>query len=144
MTVLNFNAAAVPLDDFAPIPVGEYLACCVSEERKPNSAGTGEYLELVFEILEGEHKGRQIREWLNLWHPADRTVAIANQTLAKICRAIGLDYVSDAKQLLKVPMIVKTKLVESKDPRYAGTHRAAIANWRCRTTATSGEKPPWD
>jgi hypothetical protein len=58
---LDFNANTVePATDFEPIPAGKYVAAVVASEMKPTKAGTGNYLELTFEVLEGEFKGRMI------------------------------------------------------------------------------------
>jgi hypothetical protein len=55
----NFNANNVePATDFEPIPSGKYLAVIVSSEMKPTKSGSGSYLELQFQLLDGPFKGR--------------------------------------------------------------------------------------
>ncbi len=60
MTTLNgFNANEVdPMDTFDPIPAGKYLAIIQESEMKPTKSGNGSYLEFVFQVIEGEFKGR--------------------------------------------------------------------------------------
>ncbi|MFO7900232.1 MAG: DUF669 domain-containing protein [Planctomycetota bacterium] len=60
MANLNgFNAREVePEVGFEPIPAGKYLAIITGSEMKDTKAGTGRYLELTFEVIEGKHKGR--------------------------------------------------------------------------------------
>ena len=55
----GFNANEVePMADFAPIPAGKYAAVITNSQMKPTKSGNGSYLELTFQIIEGEHKGR--------------------------------------------------------------------------------------
>jgi len=72
-------------NDFAPIPNGRYTALVTASEVKPTKAGTGRYLELTFQIVEGEHKGRQIWHRLNIDNPSVRAVEIAKRELSWIC-----------------------------------------------------------
>ena len=54
----GFDANQVePSADFEPIPAGKYLATIVESEMKPTKSGTGNYLQLTFEILEGPTRG---------------------------------------------------------------------------------------
>ena len=56
MVNLNgFDANTVePNADFEPIPAGKYLAAITDSVMKPTKSGNGNYLELTFQILEGE------------------------------------------------------------------------------------------
>ena len=55
----GFDANQVePTAAFDPIPAGKYLAVITESEMKPTKAGTGHYLQLTFQILEGEYKNR--------------------------------------------------------------------------------------
>jgi hypothetical protein len=57
----GFDANQVePIADFEPLPADQYTAAIVESEMKPNKAGTGRYLQLVFEVLEGFYKGRRL------------------------------------------------------------------------------------
>ena len=68
MANLNgFNANEVdPAVGFDPIPAGKYLAIITESEMKPTKAGTGQYLQLTFQVLEGQYKGRLVWARLNL------------------------------------------------------------------------------
>ena len=91
MATLNFNANEVePSVGFDAIPAGKYQAVIVDSDMKPNKAGTGEYLQLEFEIIDGEYKGRKVWERLNLANPNAQAVAIARGRLSAICRAVGV------------------------------------------------------
>ncbi|MFU8817400.1 MAG: DUF669 domain-containing protein, partial [Pseudomonadales bacterium] len=61
MSALNFDATNIPTESgFEPIPAGDYVAFIEESEIKPTQAGTGFYLQLVWQVLDGEQKGRKI------------------------------------------------------------------------------------
>lgn len=88
-----FNPADVPEPenrDFSPIPTGEYIVHMVESDLKDvKPPKTGQYVEAVFEIVEGEHKGRKLWERFNIINPNDDAVRIAYQQLAAIANAVG-------------------------------------------------------
>ena len=45
-----------PSSDFEPVPAGKYLAVITESEMKPMKSGSGNYLQLTFEIIDGPHK----------------------------------------------------------------------------------------
>ncbi len=102
MPRLDFDAtlhAPSTLRSHDPVPPGRYLAEIVSTEMRPNRSGRGSHLEIEFSIAEGEHAGRRLWTRLNLDHPNDTAVRIAKQDLASICRAVGLDRLSETEEL---------------------------------------------
>ncbi|NBW51494.1 MAG: DUF669 domain-containing protein, partial [Betaproteobacteria bacterium] len=67
MATLNFNAQTVePATAYEILPKGKYLCVAIASEMKATKNNTGEYLQITFEIVEGEHKGRKIFERLNI------------------------------------------------------------------------------
>ena len=84
---------------YAPIPAGDYKAMITESEMKPTRAGTGQYLQLVWEITDGQHADRKIWDRLNLVNPNPTAVDIAKRDLASIMRAVGLDKIDDTEQL---------------------------------------------
>ena len=61
MAHLDFNAEEYqPLDGFETIPASDYTASVVSSEIKASKNGKGTYLELVWEVLDGEFKGQRV------------------------------------------------------------------------------------
>ncbi len=89
MVNLNgFDATTVePTTDYDPIPAGKYLAVITDSEMKSTKSGNGEYLELTFQIIEGEFKNRNQWARLNLDNPNPKAVQIAQGELSAICRA---------------------------------------------------------
>jgi len=96
------------------LPAGEYLAEIVESDYKQTRSGNGAYLELVFEIVDGEYKGRQLVERLNLENPNETTVKIAKGTLARILLALDLFAVADSEELHHKPMRIKVELKADK------------------------------
>ena len=98
---------AKPMDDFTPIPVGDYKAVITESEIKPTKAGDGQYLSLRVEIIEGEYQGRIIFVILNLWNPNPKAVEIANRELATIVAAVNKPGAQNSEELHNIPMTVK-------------------------------------
>lgn len=112
----GFNASQVePTTTFDPIPAGKYLATITASEMKPNKAGTGSYLELVFTIIEGEYKGRRLWARLNLNNPNDLTVKIAQAELSAICRAVGVLTPRDSTELHNLPLVIHVRRKSRRD-----------------------------
>ena len=106
----GFNANNVePSQDFDPIPAGKYPACIVESEMKPTKAGNGSYLQLTFEVLEGEFKGRKVWSRLNLENQNPMAVQIARSELSAICRAVGIPEPKDSVQLHNLPLVITVK-----------------------------------
>lgn len=112
----GFNAAEVePSKGFEPLPAGKYLAMIVNSELKPTQAGTGEYLKLEFEIIDGEFKGRKLFANLNLDNPNAQAVQIARAELSAICRAVNVLQPKDSVELHNLPLVLKVGMEKRKD-----------------------------
>lgn len=149
MAHLNgFDAHEVePNIGFDPIPAGKYLAVINSSEMKPTKAGTGEYLELELEVIEGPHKGRKLWDRLTLRHPNDLTVQIAKGTLSSICRAVGVMKPNDSVELHNLPMTITVGCKKREDN---GELTNVIKGYAKRETSAprpaataNGSTPPW-
>ena len=110
-----FNANEVPDQIFEPLPDGIYVARIIESEEKETKAGTGSYIQLKLEVVEGEYTGRTVFDRLNLRNPNEKAVEIARQTLASICRAVGNMAPRDTQELHDIPMAVKIISLETGD-----------------------------
>lgn len=117
MASLNgFDANRVePSTDYDPLPAGKYLAVITESEMKPTKAGTGQYLQLTFEILDGQFKGRKVWARLNLINTNDMTVKIAQAELSAICRAVGVLAPNDSVELHNLPLMITVKCKKRPD-----------------------------
>jgi hypothetical protein len=115
MAALNYERGKyVPQGEFPPVPDGKYRVKISESELKPNKAGTGSYLKLVFDILKpDEYSGRKLFENLNIKHEDTVTRKIAENNLNGILQAIMLQKMNDTNQLLNKFLIVK--VITKKD-----------------------------
>lgn len=122
---LNFDASTVaPAAAFDPIPAGWYNVHITDSEAKPTGAGTGFYLELEMEVLDGAYAGRKVFDRLNLHNPNPVATEIAYKTLSAICHATGVIQVADSAQLHNRPMQCKVSL-RAAGPGKDGQHYEA-------------------
>ncbi len=111
----SFDATGVePTTAYEVLPAGKYRAQIIESEMRVTRNGMGQFLWLMLDILEGEHKGRKIFDQLNLVNPNPTTVEIAQRTLSAICHATGKMQVSDSEELHLIPMTIQ---VTVKPPR---------------------------
>ncbi|MEK9896210.1 MAG: DUF669 domain-containing protein [Burkholderiaceae bacterium] len=162
MTSFAFDVTSAPdlapaPSKYGPIPAGDYKAMITDSEMKPTRAGTGQYLQLVWEITEGQHTDRKIWDRLNLVNPNPTAVDIAKRDLASIMRAVGLDKIDDTEQLhYKEVMITVT--VRKGDNGYEDSNEikayapagrsapaapAAVATPAAAPASVPGKKP-WE
>jgi len=148
MANLNgFDARSVdPAVDFEAIPAGKYLAVITESEMKPTKSGNGSYLEFVFEVIEGEYKGRNLWARLNLDNPNALTVQIARAELSAICRAVGVMQPKDSCELHDVPLVLTVKCKKRED---TGEITNEVKGYAKKEAATgqpqqaASNTPPW-
>lgn len=107
----NFEPATKSYD---LLPDGWYQAMIIDSEVKPTKAGTGHYLQMTIEVTDGEHAGRYVWDRLNLDNPNETAVAIAQETLAQICHAVGVLDPKETEELHHKPMEVRVGIQPAK------------------------------
>lgn len=119
MASLNFKASNIQFEErtnsFDPLPAGEYEMMITKSATKPTKSGNGSYLELEMQVIGGDHSGRRHWERLNLDNPSQQTVKIAQEQLARLCVALGLDEVNDSEELHDASFIAEIG-IDKKDP----------------------------
>jgi hypothetical protein len=111
----HFDANAVdPNVGFPLVPPGKYIAHITTSDMRPTKDGTGQYLYLELEILDGPEAGKKLFERLNLINGNETTVRIAQQSLSQICHAVGVMSVSDSEQLHARRMLVDVRTEQGK------------------------------
>ena len=108
---------------FEPIPPGEYPMHITTSEMVKTSNGTGQYLKLELEIVDGAQAGRKLTERLNLINPNSQAVEIAQRTLRGIVFACGLGSCTDSEQLHMRRMNVSVGVEERNDKPGQFTNR---------------------
>lgn len=115
-TLRGFDANQVePTSDFDPVPAGKYLAVITESEVKVNKAQNGSYLQLTFQIIEGEFKNRFLWARLNLDNQNATAVKIARAELSAICRAVGVMAPNDSVELHDLPLLITVKCKKRPD-----------------------------
>lgn len=116
MSQLNFDATQIePQSSFEPLPSGEYQVMIKESEMKPTRDGTGSYLQITLEVIDGNHKGRLLWDRLNLQNSNAVAVEIAQKQLSAICHAVNVLNVSDSAQLHNIPMIAKVAYRDARN-----------------------------
>ena len=148
MADLNgFDADTVePTTDFETIPAGKYEAVITESEFKPTKAGTGNYLQLTFQVIAGPYKNRFLWARLNLNNPNATAVTIAQSELSAICRAVGVTKPRDSVELHNLPLVIRVRCKTRHDTGetvneikgYAKKESAVAAQ-----AAMSVSTPPW-
>lgn len=147
-TLSGFNANTVePSTDFEALPPAKYLAVITNSEMKPTKNGGGRYLELTFEVIEGEHKGRKVWSRLNLENPNALTVQIARGELSAICRALGVMTPNDSTELHNQPLLITVKQKKRGDTGEPTNEIKGYAKKEAAAgkpvQAASSTTPPW-
>lgn len=165
----GFNAAAQgEMRTFEAMPAHKSTYMITASEMKPNKAGTGAYLQLTFDNLDGPYKGRKLFIRLNVSNPNKQAEDIANRELGAICKAVGVLTPQDSVELHNKPMIIDVGFKAGKngnaDENYAksyaplggtataaamagaaqaGTGAAPAPAAPATTPATPPATPPW-
>ncbi len=141
----SFDATSVdPTTPFELLPAGKYRAQIVESEMRVTKNGMGQFLWLMLDILDGEHKGRKIFDQLNLVNPNPTTVEIAQRTLSAICHATGKMHVSDSEELHLIPMTIQVKIRPPKNGYGESNAIAYLPPERGATPAARAAKPAPD
>jgi hypothetical protein len=150
MAHLNgFNAHEVePNAAFDPLPAGKYLAAITASEMKPTKNGDGSYLELTFEVVEGDFRGRKVWDRLCINHHNTTTVRIARGNLSAICRATGVMQPRDSVELHNIPLLITVKCKKRQDTgelsnEVKGYESKASATGQPQQAPITTNTPPW-
>lgn len=125
MAQLNFDANTVVPATGAQdaLPAGWYNAAADESEMKPTKDGSGAFLQIRFNILDGAQVGKKLYTRLNIKNMNPVAVEIAFKELSAICHATGIIQLQDSAQLHGVPLKVKVKLrTASADGQYEASN----------------------
>jgi len=149
MAKVHFDISTyeAPKSDYDPLPKGEYMAMVTESQMKVTKAGTGEYLALTMQIIEGKYADRKIWENLNLHNPNEVAENIARANLKAVSEACGFAELDDTDQLNDIPFILVLD-IDRKDPtrnRVMGYKRAGSgAASSASSTASATAAKPWE
>lgn len=111
MAALNFNAEGIrPREDMEVLPPGDYTVMFVASEMRETKDGSGQYLWLEMDVIDGEHAGRKLWDRLNLVNRNPKAAEIASRTLASICVAVQKMNLVDSEELHGCTLVAKVKV----------------------------------
>lgn len=134
-----------------PIPAGWYPAIMNGSELKATSDGSGQRLNLQFQILDGEFKGRMIFTGLNVQNANPVTQEYAYKDLSAICHAVNVLRMTDTQELHNKPLYIKLK-IKPKDgdyeernevTGYRSVNDATLANQSSQPAQAAPSAQPW-
>jgi hypothetical protein len=121
MAKLNFNPNEVA-DESAPLPAGDYPFMVIESDIARNKKNTGDYLKLVLHCLDEDNAGVRVYEYLNIDHPNEKVVQIAERQLAELCNAVGVLELEDTQELHDIPFVARLK-VEAGDENFGPSNK---------------------
>jgi len=138
MATINFNAAEVePSQEFQVLPEGKYEVVIADSDVKETRNGNGKYVQIEFEVVSGEHKGRKIWGRYNIENVNPDAVRIGRADFSALCHAVNILNPSDTCELHNLPVILTVKCRKQKD---SGDLENVIRGYAART-ATAAAAP---
>lgn len=130
--------------EFTIVPSGTYTVNVGSVEVKETK--NGHALILGYKILDGEHAGKMIKDFLNIVNPSADAQRIALERLATVAWAtnLGKDTVDDSDELLgKEPFEIF--VAQEDNGEYKNMRVKAVITTRSLEEKTAPKKPasPW-
>lgn len=151
----TFAADALPQSDrnYELLPDGWYTATITKADLNSTKAGTGQKIDVRYDITGPTHQGRVVFGALNIRNPSQKAEEIGRQQLGEIMRAVGLPKVQDTDELIGKSLSIKIKTKPAENGYEARNEVAgfkAIAGGMAPApaaasapAATSAAAPPW-
>jgi hypothetical protein len=111
---INSSDYADQVQNFDPIPAGDYSVICKAAEMKQTKAGNGTYIRAEFEVTGPAHAGRRIWMNFNIQNPNPQAESIGRQQLAQYGMAIGKTSLSNTDQMIGGQALVKVTIRPAK------------------------------
>lgn len=140
MASFNFDSTTVAPDTKAePIPAGSYIAQVTDSDLIAAKSGSGNNLRLVFEVLDGQFKGRKVFENLCVQHTNAETQRIAQSKLSALCHATGVIRISDSSELHGYPVKINVAI---QQPQNGYDAKNVIKGFESSNAAAGGFNAP--
>lgn len=130
MPSFQFNAethVAAARPERGPLPRGMYQVIVMGSDLKATQAGTGQYIELTLQVVDGEHAGRRLWDRLNVSNPNKTAEDIAKRQLQELCLAAGVTNLTDTEQLHDIPVLAEVDIDRKEPDRNRVTGYASIS-----------------
>jgi hypothetical protein len=132
-----------------------YQVIVIESAIKPTLAGTGEYIELTLQVVDGEFAGRRVWDRLNVNNPNKTAEDIAKRQLQELCLAASVANLTETEQLHDIPVLAEIDLDRKDQSRnrvmgyqaIGGSKPVASQAARPATASPPNAKPaarPWE
>lgn len=145
LTQLNYVPDEIKADaGFEAIPAGDYAAVATASEVKDTKAGDGKFLNVSFEIIEGNEKGRKFFNNYNLVNKSQKAQEIGRSQLKQFGEACGKPAATNSEDLHDTPVVITLAVdgiynqVKSHKPYQAGASLGQPAQ-----AQAAGSTPSW-
>ena len=150
MAKLNLSLKGIelqgPASDYSLLPEGTYKVIVGKTEAKETKSGGGAVI-LGYKVLEGEHEGKLIKDFLNVVNANPKASEIGMQRLATVAFATGFTgtQIDDSDELLNLePFEVVVTIKE--DGEYKNNNVKAILTIRdvtAKKATPAKSAKPW-
>ena len=161
----TFGVDDLPQSDrnYELIPEGWYNATITKAELGNTKSGTGQKIDVRYDITGPTQQGRVIFQAVNIRNQSQKAEEIGRQQLGEIMRSIGLAKVEDTDQLIGGQLCIKIKIKQPTDKDKAAGYtenKNEVAGFKAAngtsapmpsmsssapaaSSAPGGAKPPW-
>jgi len=121
-------AAHEGTQDLVPVPAGWYPAHIVEAEVRDAANGNGNYLWTVFEITEGQYKGRKVFQNVTIHNAVQQAVEIGQRLMTDIYTACGITGPTRSIDvLLCKPIKIRVNIRRDSNGEYPDQNRVNAA-----------------
>jgi hypothetical protein len=139
MALLNIDVTGIEPDTgYETVPAGWYNVAADESDLKPTKDGAGTYLQIRFNILDGQYHGRKLFTRLNIRNSNAQAQEIALRQLSAIGHAVDILQIADSQQLHGIPLKVRVKIREAEGNYESSNELVAFKNIN-EVVATAGE-----
>lgn len=120
---IDFTQMEVPQErSRGVLAEGWYTARIEKSEPKENSAKTGGYLEMTYDMMDPGVQGRKVFELYNVWNPNPMAQKIAMEDLKRISMATGVMRIqsTNAQEFVGIPLKIRLE-IEKGTPKPDGS-----------------------
>lgn len=122
----GFDTATVPpMDDVIPIPPGKYTCLIEKAEIKKTKTGTGHGLAVSFSVVEGNHTGRKVFDFINIENLNNVCQEIGRRVLSALVQGVGLQRLGPVAELVNKVVVAHVKV--KGDRNDVRTYSAPVA-----------------
>lgn len=140
MAIINFNATEVaPSQELTILPEGKYEVVITDSDVKETRSGNGQYVQLEYEVISGECRGRKIWGRYNIENPNPDAVRIGRADFSAVCHAVNILNPTDTAQLHGMPLVLTVKCKKQKD---TGEMENVIRGYAAKGAAVSPNPAP--